>query len=831
MPIRTVKYNPAFLSEEDLVRSFVVRHTDLELIVQVLRENVTDSNQHVLVTGPRGIGKTMLALRVAAEVRRTEELRRRWYPLVFAEESYEVSSPGEFWLEALFHLGEQTNDSRWKRTYETLRDEHGEHDEQRLRESALAQLMDFADAEGKRLLLVVENFGMLAGDQISDDDGWALRHTLLHEPRIMLLATAASRFEEIQTQGKAMFELFKPHKLHPLTEDECGAVWVSVAGDKPVDGRIRPIQILTGGNPRLVTIISSFAAQLSFKELLTDLMHLVDEHTEYFKSHLDNLAPTERKVYLGLADLWTPATARKVAGMVRLGVSKTSSLLARLARRGAVVVGEDTGRTKSYYVAERMYNIYYLMRRRAGESGRVRALVNFMVGFYPPQELIDVTARIAREACELEPERRREHVLAYEAILKDPAVQTMREDILSATPMGFFEGGDIPPSIRDLAKCRGWEQLKPQLYELLKEMDALLGQPDKLAEVEALCNKAIKVAPKEALPRVVLGMVCQGSGKYQQAEQAYRKGIELDADYGVVWGLVGHLLHTHLGQYDEAEVAYRKAIESFPKHASWAWTQIGDLRRDRLGRYAEAEEAYRIAIGLDEGYAPAWSGLGTLLWVHLDRRDEAERALRRALEVAPENRVNCVLLLAVLLDRADRLTEALKLAEDALLQHNRDPRVLAVLAWLFTERGGMAARERSEAWAREAATKEPQQTRNQEMLASVLCASGKQAKALEPARKVVEDASYVKDSADACVDLFVSLAAGGYAREALEILEDSPSAELLEPLIVGLRLFLDKKVNVAVEILEVGKDVLKRIQERQMKLSAERPRENQPVEE
>ena len=118
MPHRPLKYNPAFLSQEELIDSFVVRHEDLDMIVRVLRDNVTASNQHVLVIGPRGMGKTMLVLRVAAEVRRDPELGGRWYPLVFAEESYQVSTPGEFWLEAIFHLARQTGDARWQRAHD-----------------------------------------------------------------------------------------------------------------------------------------------------------------------------------------------------------------------------------------------------------------------------------------------------------------------------------------------------------------------------------------------------------------------------------------------------------------------------------------------------------------------------------------------------------------------------------------------------------------------------------------------------------------------------------------------------------------------------------------
>ena len=344
MAQRLMKYNPAFLTEDELIRSFVVRQADLGLILEILRENTGPANQHVLVVAPRGMGKTMLVLRVATEVRRDEELGGQWYPLVFAEESYEVTTPGEFWLEALFHLGQQTKDPRWKRTYRELRDER---DETTLRERALAQLMDFADEQGKRLMLVVENLNMLLGDQISDDDAWVLRRTLLHEPRVMLLASATTRFEEFENSRKAMFETFKPLRLEPLSEDECRSVWVSITGQEPPDRRMRPIQILTGGSPRLLAIISSFAASKSFRDLTEDLTQLVDDHTEYFKTHLDNLAPVERKVYLALAELWDPSTARDIAQAARLDSSKTSSLLTRLVGRGAVTVVWTPHRARS----------------------------------------------------------------------------------------------------------------------------------------------------------------------------------------------------------------------------------------------------------------------------------------------------------------------------------------------------------------------------------------------------------------------------------------------------------------------------------------------------
>ena len=49
---------------------------------------------------------------------------------------------------------------------------------------------------------------------------------------------------------------------------------------------------------------------------------------------------------------------------------------------------------------------------------------------------------------------------------------------------------------------------------------------------------------------------------------------------------------------------------------------------------------------------------------------------------------------------------------------------------------------------------------------------------------------------------------------------DSPSAELLEPLEVGLRLLLGQEVRVAVEIREVAEDVVKRIRDERAKREA-----------
>ena len=65
----------------------------------------------------------------------------------------------------------------------------------------------------------------------------------------------------------------------------------SVADKSSAGEAVRPLEILTGGNPRLLTIIAGFGAGRSFRDLMENLLDLIDEHTEYFKSHLE-VAPT-----------------------------------------------------------------------------------------------------------------------------------------------------------------------------------------------------------------------------------------------------------------------------------------------------------------------------------------------------------------------------------------------------------------------------------------------------------------------------------------------------------------------------------------------------------
>ena len=444
------KYNPGFLTDEELVGSFCVRTTEFEMLVDVLRECTGSSNPHQIVIGPRGSGKTSLLLRVAAEVRRDAGLAAAFFPVVFAEESYEVSTAGEFWLECLSHLSVQAprreDGPDLQRTFAELRTVR---DDRELAERCLGALLDFSDREDKRLVLLVENLNMLFRDMADPDAGWRLRKVLQTEPRIVLLASATSRFDEIDDPDHALYDLFSVRTLRPLDTGECATLWEAVAGRCPQSGTIRSIEILTGGSPRLVAIVARFGAELSFRTLMASLLDLIDDHTEYFKSHLELLPAQERRVYLALAALWKPATTREIADQSRMETSKCSAQLTRLTGRGVVRSAGGSARRKQYYLTERLYNIYYLMRRSRRSDRLVEALIHFMESYYSPSELKDIGVRIIREVEGFTAEMQSFAGTALVRLIALPALASHRGELLAMIPERFADvraAAEVGPS-------------------------------------------------------------------------------------------------------------------------------------------------------------------------------------------------------------------------------------------------------------------------------------------------------------------------------------------------------------------------------------------------
>ena len=513
MVVAVKKYNPGFLTDDEIVASFCVRVGELDALLERLRASTGTSNAHVMVIGPRGSGKTHLLLRVAAEVRMNSSLAD-FYPIVFAEESYNVSTVGEFWLECLGRLAEQATEIHrptLRLSYDDIRTNSNDRD---LGDLCLGTILDFADQIEKRVVLLVENMNMLFADMADPDAGWRLRHTLQTEPRVVLIGSATSRFNDIDNPEYALYDLFQIITLRPLDTNECAALWQSVSGEVTTGREIRPLEILTGGNPRLLTIIARFGGGQSFRELMGNLVDLVDDHTEYFKSHVEALPPQERRVYLALAQLWKPATTREIADQARLDTNTCSAHLKRLEGRGAVIVEGGTARRPRYYLTERLYNIYYLLRRGGRADRMVVALIAFMFSFYSPEEILDFAKHTFQQVKGYGNVGR--IATAYSAGLMLDEAKKASESGQVSKALEIYENVIRTLIANDTPETDSW------LAQALIDKLVLLEQSDRRIEANAISDDLIRRFDTRSEPALVLPVVIAMNHKAMGMTQAGR---------------------------------------------------------------------------------------------------------------------------------------------------------------------------------------------------------------------------------------------------------------------------------------------------------------------
>ncbi len=867
---KIVKYNPSFLTDEELIEGFVVRQATLGILLETVRDNVHATNQNLLVIGPRGSGKTTLLRRVAAAVRETPELASQWYPLAFGEESYEVASAGQFWLEALHYLGVQTGDPQWKKTYDELLDEP---DEERLGLRCLARLMDFADSQGKRLLIIVENLNLILGEQISEDDAWALRKTLMAEKRLMLLGSATTRFEAISNPKQAMFELFRITELERLSVAECQSIWKKVAGQQISEEQARAVQILTGGNPRLLTILAAFGANRSFHSLLEDLSLLVDEHTDYFKSNFESLPSSERKVFACLATLWEDSTAAEVARASRLTTSSVSSLLKRLEGRGAVKSKEHGKGKKRYQLSERLYNVYYLMRR-GHENDRIRAVVNFMIQFYGNEKLHEAVGDIVKEVCCIDADKRKYSYKALEMLLSRQEVKNNFENIFRILPKEFFELQDIPDALKS--------ELDESNRSISEKVEALFNKSDEYynagnyVAAETSLRELIDIEPDFTHAYGLLGIVLFTLDKnHDEGLEYLRRSVVLEPDSAVNWTALGMALFKPFGQFEEAARCLKTAIKINPESTAplkilaeilivhldsveegvdclrkaikidpadiYAWHNLGEALILHLSKLEEGVECFNTAIGINQNDVLLLKLIGLTFAIKLKQFDRGEYYLRKAVELE-QDRADSHIFLGYILIMQNKYVDAEAFLRHALSFNPDSGEVLNLLSIVLTS---LEKFDEAEECQRQAIKLEPDNASFMNSLAVLLT---KKRESLEEAEALVRKALSIKDDAyfhgtlslvlalqgrvdealpqveialqhpdvvrsdiQEPTDVLCIAAALERGGEALELLEKSPSLAHLEPLAAGLRQYLGLEVKAPQEVKEISDDIVKRI--------------------
>ncbi len=695
-------YNPDLLDREALAAVFVARRELLDRLLEALRTDAgAGSRQHHLLIGARGMGKTTLLHRLRYAIEEDEELADAWLPLVFPEEQYDVARLSDFWkncidavsdvLELAGRPGDAAAVDEVVRDLEAwgVRPDAGR---------TLALLLGIADRLDRSLVLLVDNVDLVF-DRVHEEH-WALRDALSEHPHLLLIGASHRMMESTYDYGGSFYDFFRLHELRGLSLEDTRAVLLRLAdisGTPQVrraveddEARIRALHVLTGGNPRATVLLFNILAQRPEGDVRRNLEHLLDQVTPVYKARIEEMAPQAQLVLHTLAIHWDPMTAADLAKVAGLKTSTASAQLTRLAADGVVQKAPyfEPSSKVAYQVAERIFNIWYLMRASRRVRRRLVFLVEFLRLFYTASELRRRARDFTTRSMPRHPKGRIRYaeygLVLARAIDLGPlsyavetrCLRTIAGDEGLRGRLG--ELFDLAGHDSDLAPRAEHERLLAEARDLV-----LATQPDGAVWAQARAwellggSPSLSVSQKariaEGLDRATAGQVetLMRQLEAERRELGERLGPESarklreclrdghlrsldDVDGARAWeamhgvpSLVALTISAHLsrshschadGGSDAADLpALRKALDTATgPHPALTYLEIVAKDGEDAARLSDvwsmAVDRFRATFT-----AAHWNRAGNLLSGHLGRFNEAEQAYRRAIELTPDS--------------------------------------------------------------------------------------------------------------------------------------------------------------------------------------------------
>ena len=642
------KYTPDEIEEQAFLARFVVRTDDFEELFDELKSaDYSVPNQHTIIIGQRGQGKTTLLRKVMLEVQNDPQLSAFLLPVKFSEEQYQIRSLCRLWEEVADYLQTLYEDE-----FEDILDRmevHFDDDDYDLQ--CFSYLETVVKSKNKKLLLLIDNIDELLG-KLKDKEQRRLREILLTSSSFIIIGGSSKMIEQQYDYGKPFYEFFKIIKLTGLNKQDSIA-FLRTIGDaqqnKKIEAiihnapeRIETLRRLTGGVPRTLMMLFDIFIDDS-DNAFDDLIKVLDDATPLYKHRMDDLPDTLQEITHTIAMNWDGMLTKDIAKKTRLESKVVSAQLKQLETKYGIVESISIGKNKIYKIEERFFNIWYLMRfGRKKDRQKIEWLVKFLVSWCSHEELEDRAVRFIQAVkkgaikesyvyhmCEalsyagLSEETEHNMKLGVKDYLKgidsnlvgeiSDSDREIRRKVIT-----LYEGNNIDDAIKLLVKTQKNSSV------ILFMLGYLYQKQKEYSKAEGSYLQAIERGDQGALRN--LGYLYQEQKEYSKAEGYYLQAIER-GDQGALRNL--GVLYQEQKEYSKAEESYLQAIESGGKSAL---NNLGFLYQEQK-EYSKAEESYLQAIERGNNNA-----LNSLSWLYFEQVLNINKAIMLVSESYKKNR-------------------------------------------------------------------------------------------------------------------------------------------------------------------------------------------------
>ena len=358
-----------------------------ERLLQQIRSDISRKTaSHTLIIGPRGSGKTHLLAFVRKTLEESAAVASELLIIPLAEEEHGMTTLLDFLIAAL---------RACRHDVRVLNPDFGAGG----REIALGNAINAFEgvARGKSILILVENLGSIFA-ALESGEVDRLRAFFQSHPRSALLASAVELFVDSARPDHPFHGFFSIEPLRPLKRKEARAYLAQLAGakgDKDLEAQIRArgagsrvdaIYDLTGGNHRLLAMLSTFLTVAGFAELVGPFVQMVDrELTPYYQHRLDRLSPQQKKILMCIADHHGRALSVKEIAQYAFSTSQIVSRQLADLQHGAFVHRTKVGKESLYELNEPLLRL--VLDIKEGRDRPLPLIVAFLRRWHGLREL------------------------------------------------------------------------------------------------------------------------------------------------------------------------------------------------------------------------------------------------------------------------------------------------------------------------------------------------------------------------------------------------------------------------------------------------------------